>query len=209
MPALASTFADACAESLALATSAEALRIRDSTQGEPQLPLARLELLYELAFLRLFIAWEQFLEESLIRYLCGYAHRGGQENLRRGRYFSTLDGARMAIRQGRDYVLWHNPQTVVTRAQQWLDTSRHELVIGSSLGRLANFAAIRHRVAHAQLHARSEFDKATIVLVARRYRGSRPGRFLRDWLRGATPPKRWLARISDELIGLAHQIVPL
>src|SRR5712672_2619521 len=37
------------------------------------LDLNKLELLYELAYLRFFIQWEVFLEQSFLRYLCGYS----------------------------------------------------------------------------------------------------------------------------------------
>src|SRR6266851_5231591 len=39
----------------------------------------RIEAAYEMAFLRIFIAWEDLLEQSFIRYLCGYHNStGGQ-----------------------------------------------------------------------------------------------------------------------------------
>lgn len=210
MPALAAVFSDSTEKAVDLSAASEETRLRlvHDLDERGLLYVYRLELIYELAFVRLFLAWEEFLEESLVRYLCGYSHIHGQETPLAGQYYSTLDSARSAVRGGRDYVLWHNPDQVVKRAQRWLDNSRHELIIGSSIGRLEYFAAIRHRIAHSQSHARAQFDAATMALIARRYKGGRPGRFLRDWVPGAHPPIRWLDRIGNELMGLAHQIVP-
>lgn len=179
-----------------------------STSGT-KLTLAHLELIYELAFLRLFNAWEDFLEESIIRYMCGYAHKGGQEKPANG-YFRTLDDARVALREGRDYVLWHSPKKTVKRCQKHLRCSLAETVIGSAQSKLEYFAAIRHRIAHAQSHAKSEFDRVSMILASRRYRGSRPGRLLRDWAPvHGTSPRRWLEQVATELEGLAGQIVPM
>lgn len=210
MPPLAAEFSDSTEKAVDLSVAVEEARLHlVHDLGERGLLYThRLELIYELAFLRLFLAWEEFLEESLVRYLCGYSHIHGQETLLSGKYYGTLNSARSAVRGGRGYVLWHNPNKVVTRARRWFDKSRHELVIASSIGRLQYFAAVRHRIAHSQSHARAQFDAATMALIARRYRGGRPGRFLRDWVPGANPPVRWLDRIGDELVGLAYQIVP-
>ena len=79
------------------------------------------------------------------------------------------------------------------------------MVIASNLSRLEQFAAIRHRIAHAQEHARIQFDLATMSLAAKRYKGARPGRFLRDW---ESPSRRWLDAIADELKYLSVQITP-
>jgi hypothetical protein len=76
----------------------------------------------------------------------------------------------------------------------------------SSAARLAMFAAIRHRVAHGQDDAKQKFNQATMFLCGRRYRGARPGSFLRDWDTSSQPNRRWLEVISLELANLARQI---
>jgi hypothetical protein len=171
------------------------------------LSTANVELSYELAFLRIFLAWELFLEDALTRFISGYHHSSGREPLKPGQqYFRSLSLAETAILGGGRYRLWHNPTHVISRAQTYLQNSRYELIIASAQVRIGYFAAIRHRIAHAQKHAAVEFDMTTMMLTGRRYRGSRPGRFLRDRVPSLQPPVRWISAIGSELEGLARQI---
>jgi hypothetical protein len=107
---------------------------------------------------------------------------------------------------GRPFALWHNPNTVIDRARRFFVGSFHEIAIASSNARLSDFAAIRHRIVHDQADARRHFDTATMNIVGRRYRGGRPGRFLRDWDNSLNPPVRWLETLGSELSQLANQI---
>ncbi|WFP65479.1 hypothetical protein [Mesorhizobium sp. WSM4904] len=141
-----------------------------------RLSTANIELSYELSYLRIFLSWEVLLEESLLRLLCGYRHSGGQEPLRQNQtYFRTIADAEAAILGNQLYKLWHNPGQVINRARAYLNNSRYEIIVASAQARLQHFAAIRHRIAHAQDHAAREFDQATMSLAGRRYPGSRPG----------------------------------
>lgn len=175
-------------------------------QAHRALHIARLELLYEMALLRMFVEWEVYLEATFLRYLCGYASKLGAASLVSGQYFPSLALAEAALLGGQSYVLWHDPARIVARSQRFFVNGLHETVIGSHSARLASFVAIRHRIAHGQEDARRKFDMATLQLAGRRYRGSRPGRFLRDWDPSASPARRWLDTIADDLTGLATQI---
>ena len=210
MPSLANSFRDGVVRATSLAQAGEQAQVMLSglSRGAPPLYPARLELLYEMAYLRVFIEWETFLEQSFLRYLCGYTNTIGQQAMVQGNYYSTLATAETAILGNRQYVLWHNPSAVVGRSKAFFSTGLHESVLASNLTRLDWFAAIRHRVAHAQPHARKEFDRATMSLNGFRYQGGRPGKFLRDWHPYATPRTRWLEIVGGELINLARQITP-
>jgi hypothetical protein len=209
MPALASDFQRRVDQALQLAKAGEIVR----AVSPPRTTLwslwytARLEALYEMAFLRIFIEWEVFLEEAFLRYLCGYASRIGPVNLLHPP-FRTLADARNALLGGHDYLSWARPTTIQQRARAYVIGGTHELVIASAATRLEWFAAIRHRVAHASAFARSQLDLATVQLNGRRYRGASAGRFLRDWNTSRPVPERWIHTIASELKGFAKQIVP-
>lgn len=166
-----------------------------------------IELSYELAYLRVFCEWEALLESVFIRMLCGYSHSGGVDNLVPGKKHCRDIGSAYSLLLGKNnYLLWHNSSIVLRRASGYFANSRYEQIIASAQGRLENHARIRHRIAHAQDDAAAKFDQATMALAGRRYRGSRPGRFLRDKQPGSNPPQRWFELICSELDSLAAQI---
>jgi hypothetical protein len=176
--------------------------------------LARLEALYELAYLRVFAAWESYLEAIFYRSLCGYASAAGQEKLIAGGYYLSLADAEAAVLGGQSYVLWHSPQKVITRCQAHFIPSTSgggpcalESTVASNLARLEHLAATRHRIVHNQADAKNKFDAATLHLAGRTYAASRPGKFLRDYHPSRTPQQRWLEVAVTELSSLMAQMV--
>lgn len=170
---------------------------------------ARIESAYEMAFLRIFIAWEDVLEQSFIRYLCGYKSVTGTQAPATGVTFTgTVSAAESQLYAGSSYLLWHNPQHVINRSRKFFSNGLHEHICQSNFARLTDLASVRHRVAHGQDDSKSKFDAATMRLAGKRYRGSRPGPFLRDWDSSCSPPRRWLDVLAAEFVGLIGQIVP-
>ena len=176
-------------------------------RGEITVP--RLEYLYEIAFLRIFVAWETFLEESFLRYMCGFSSPGAQpQTSLQGAYSPNLAHARAALHGSQQYLLWHSPAKVIARSKNIFVNGAHELVVASNQARVEYFARVRHRIAHGQQDAQKKFDAATMNLVGRRYPASRVGRFLRDADPRHPLPTRWIESIAAELSGLAAQVVP-
>jgi hypothetical protein len=208
MPRLPAKFALEADEALELADAGEQIRAHSlpGTVARQLLTRHRLEALYETAFLRVFLRWENFLEESFLRYLCGYASHAGPATLR-GNKFNSLSLASSMLLGTRDFVPWANPNIVIARSHTFIDHGLHEIVLSSSLSRLEAFNWIRNRVAHASDYARQRFDAATTILVGRRIPSSSPGRFLRE---PSTPNQlsTWLFTITQELKSLAAQIAP-
>jgi hypothetical protein len=178
--------------------------------------VSKLEALHELAYLRVFAAWEAFLEAVFYRSLCGYASTAGQETLVAGflvtgTHYPSLMAAEAAVLGPRNtFLLWHSPQKVIQRCKQYIRSGtgfpgRQEQVLASNLARLESLAATRHRIVHDNADAKKKFDDATLHIAGRTYLASRPGRFLRDY--SALPRKRWLDLTIAELTALAGQIV--
>jgi hypothetical protein len=209
MPNFAGKFAAAVDYAADLSVAGEQARVLLSTRKLSVQPLTinKLEMLYEMAFLRMFTQWETFLEQTFIRYICGYTCTLGPVTMITGSYFPTLAAAQYALLGKNTYLLWHSPSRVIDRVKRYITNGLHEQVISSSQFRLELFAAIRHRIAHDQEHTRIQFDRATMHLHARRYPGSRPGKFLRDWA-PQVPPQRWLNLIASEFKRLSVQITP-
>lgn len=174
----------------------------------------KIEYLYELAFLRLFAAWEFTLESVFLRMMCGYSTRAGKiERLITGPHSPSLNDAETAVLAGGRYVLWHGAGSVIRRCQKYFKRRQKgappilELVLSSNEARLEAWAAIRHRIVHEQNDARRKFDQASTMFSGRTYPASRPGKFLKDLDRNFTPPKTWLETAINELTGLARQMV--
>ena len=84
--------------------------------GRDEWTLKRIESLYELAYLRVFVAWESILEDIFYRTLCGFGSRAaGQEPLLCGRYYSTLAKAEAAVLGTQRYMLWENSVKIIKR----------------------------------------------------------------------------------------------
>jgi hypothetical protein len=209
MPPMAFQFGREVSRALAIAQAGEIIRstAQRASVARRQLHQGRLEALYEMAYLRVFITWELFLDESFLRYLCGYMTSTGAPALLQSA-FRTIVDARNAVLGAQKYVSWSDPNKVEHRLRTYIQNGSHELVIRSNRARLGAFAAVRHRIAHGSAHAHQQFDLATMMLAGRRYRGASPGRFLRDWNPHPTPDERWIQTLGTELKSLAKQIAP-
>lgn len=209
MPRFDSALATVSQEALEIVNAGELSRGSHPSEWRTH----RLEALYELAYLRIFGAWELHLEGIFLRSLCGYVSRAGQETLRPGlMHYRTLATAETAMLGGRAYQLWHNPTAVIGRCQGFIRSgpgypAAQETTISSNLANLENLAAIRHRIAHTQRDARLRFDAACVTIAGRTYRGSRPGKLLRDWDTSVVPPQRWIRSFERTLVGLMGQMV--
>ena len=162
MPAFASAFRHSVVNSFELAEAGE---IAALSSASAEWPATRVQQLYELAFLRIFIEWEVFLEQTVVRYLCGYRSIHGQYAPTSGRHCASISAAEGLIFGSNGFALWHNPIRVVSRSQQHLTLCTHEIIIRSNISRLEHFSAVRHRLAHGQADAKKKFDAATMILL--------------------------------------------
>lgn len=207
LPRLDLQFGREVDKALALAEAAEQIKILSATGSiaRKELPKSRLEAIYEIAYLRIFLLWEDLLEQSFLRYLCGFVPPSGAVSLIPPKY-KTIGHAEKAVLGKRDFVSWANPNYVIKRSKTYFLKGPHEIVVASNLSRMGAFNAIRNRIAHSSAFARLQFDNATVSLVGHRYGGSSAGRFLRDAAVTSPTPQRWLAFIASELKLLALQV---
>ncbi|MGL4974062.1 MAG: hypothetical protein ACRC56_02120 [Bosea sp. (in: a-proteobacteria)] len=206
LPPLDADFSRQILKSLSLVIRIERQFLTQNNSLE-KLQISDVELIYELAYLRVFTAWEVFLERVFLRMMCGYHHSDGIDSLRAAHtYERNIDSAQLALLSGRDYLLWHNVDFVIKRAKEKFVNSRYEIILASSHSRISYFATIRHRIAHDQPDSARKFDIASMSMAGKRYRASRPGRFLRDKKTISDLPTRWLEEICSELESLAAQI---
>lgn len=196
-------------KALELSTAAELVRISAPTgsQGRKLFNYSKLELIYELSYLRVFALWERFLEESFHRLLCGYTTGGNAIAMAPTQTRPpTLSDAVLQVLNGRQYVLWHNPTVVIDRSKKFLVAAPHESVTSSALASISSLADIRHHIAHSTPDTQQKYHQATMTMAGARY-GNAAGRFLRtttvDPITGVQ--KRWLHMLADQLVSLSRQ----
>jgi len=163
--------------------------------------------MYEAAFLRVFTQWEVLMEESSVRYMCGYSYGTYQptypgSTLKR----PNIPAARHSLLNGKPYALWHDATRNADRVAKWVALCPVETVARSATTWLDPVSAIRHRIAHNSDDARQKFYAATLTLSGRRFTAGSVGRYLR-----ASDPASSGRRLDDlvlRLKGLALQVAP-
>ena len=132
----AKRFGDEAAQAIALVHEAEEMCLPDpSGQEIAYIPIhyTRIEYIYELAFLRIFMGWEIFLEDTILRCLLGFHTRTGKPTLIPGKKFlKTIKAAKMEIFTGKHkggYVLWGNVDLALKVITKHIDNGRHEYVM--------------------------------------------------------------------------------
>lgn len=142
------------------------------------LPTYQKALIYELAFLRCFLAWEVFLEETFYAYML---QKPAPDGTVFTRYISPRDEqhARDIIRGERRFATWSRGADVIKRAELFFERGEpFSSGLGAAGGDLADMVVVRNRIAHQSGTAKTKF----LDLVRRKHgsvpRGTSAGRFL-------------------------------
>ncbi|HEX5284746.1 MAG TPA: hypothetical protein VFW30_11565 [Bryocella sp.] len=182
-------------------------------RGSALFPIDRLEALYEMAFLRIFISWETFLEDTFQRCICGRLSLPTGVTLVYPPYCAFED-AELAILDGSSFFGWADPIKVRDLAKRFVAGGYggtvggpHQQVISSNLSRLRALKSIRNFIAHKSAKAKDDFEQSALLLSGVSYAGSSPGRFLRDSTSSASTESR-LQVFAREFGNLAQPIAP-
>jgi hypothetical protein len=170
-------------------------------------PFFQVELFAELSFLRMYVSWEAFLEESFSRFLCGARGTSGAVPVSFTKPNSIEHAKRILVgldRGGR-YADWSRRETVVARASLLF---RHgapfSLPLTAAARDLDDMRLIRDCIAH-----RSRTSKDSVAKIIQRRTGLAhkysPGRFLlKTAVLGA--PATFLDFFASTLVLIAEQI---
>jgi len=203
LPQLDVHFKKECLKAVGLTENFE----RAFSMPQTSIKKQEVEYAYEIAYMRIFVGWEIFLEELLYRLFCGYITSTGRPTLNTGQtYCQNISAAKQLLHNGRDYLLWHDPRKVILRAERKLYRSNFVTVLSSRETRLVHFGNVRHRIAHAQDDAKNKFNLATSSLCGRRFPASRPGRFLRYRDTSDQTNPTYLDVLATELVSLSQQL---
>lgn len=171
-------------------------------------PFFRIEQIAELSYLRIYLAWETFLEDSFARFLHGARTLSGA-TVKRYANPRTLDHARRLLagldRGGRGrYADWTVRATVTQRALLlFKDGATFATTLDAAARDLDDMKALRDCIAHRSNYASESFGK----VVHRRLGvalNMRPGRFLLRHRPGAT--ETFLEYFSRIIVLVAEKI---
>ena len=163
----------------------------------------------ELAFLRAFLAWEVFLEETFVLYLMGYKPPQGRSP-RRYTFPPDLQVAgKWLIPEGRTFATWTSCSTVCNRAERFFQKGwPYADVLRSKTYNFDESNCIRNAIAHMSGDARLKFEK-----LIRDKLGSLPssktvGSFLYGTVPNSSPPQSFLEYYLGIIEFAARSIVP-
>ena len=175
----------------------------------PYITAKRRDSMTEMAFLRAFLGWELFLEESFVLYLSGRRPPRGRPPYR-FTFAPNIETARnWVIPEGRRYAKWNVAGYVASRAERhFRDGKPFAPVLRSNQNTLERARFIRNAVAHDSASAYDKFEE-----VARAAMGALPpnltvGGFLGTTVPGSAPPISFLEFYISKVDFAARQIVP-
>lgn len=138
----------------------------------------QIEIIAELAFLRIFIAWENFLEESFLRYLLGARPPSGSMP-RRFVNPRNMSHALDILVSDREYIKWNSASAVISRAERYFrDGFPYRNAIQAATVDLDNMNTIRNRIAHKSKISKEKFNNFVRRTFGHGRHGMTPGRFL-------------------------------
>ena len=138
----------------------------------------------ELAYLKVFLAWERFLEQSFLYYMCG--HKEPKIKCHCFVVAPNLDHASVLVYpEGRHYAEWGNPVRVRDRAKRFFKEGEpYWSALGAAFDKLEEMRKIRNCIAHPSKYAREQFEKVVRASLGHVPKRISPGDFLLRNIRG-------------------------
>jgi hypothetical protein len=163
-------------------------------------------MMIELAFLRGFLAWEVFIEESFLLYMMGKRPLRGRPP---HRYVlpPNRQAAAVLAAESRAHAKWDAAAEVSSRAERFFRDGRPYIqALRPNQHALDDAKTIRNAVAHKSAASRQRFE----ALVRKELTTLPPsvdvGAFLNTTKPGITPPISFLDHYLDKLQAVAEQI---
>ena len=178
------------------------------TGARPHISRSRRDSITELAFLRAFLGWEGFLEESFLLYMLGQTSPRGRVPHRFAFPPNRTHAEEWTIPEGRSYATW-DAANVIERAQRFF-RSGHPFTntLRANRNMLDETRTIRNAIVHESRSADEKFRN-----LARTRLGTLPsnltvGTFLCTAIPGASPPQSFLESYLERIELVAQQIIP-
>jgi len=169
------------------------------------IPRIQVEIIVEMAFLRIFVTWEHFLEESFIRYAVGAASPSGYAP-NTLIHPQNIGHALELILSGRNYVPWNSASEVTRRSALYFEGGEpYRRALDPAAAELDEMNTIRNRITHKSVNSKNNFKAFIRTKFGHGIRGMTPGRFLLTL--PASPPPNTFLDYYIEMIRISSSII--
>lgn len=176
--------------------------------ARPRISRKRRDSIIELVFLRAFLAWETFLEESFILYLLGHKPPKGRVPHRFTFPPNRKSAETWVIPEHRQYATW-DAESVINRAQRFFRDGRpFTNALRPSQNLLDESKTIRNAMAHESRTAHDKFENLVRIKLGTLPLNLSVGSFLGTTIPGSSPPQTFLEFYLDKIEFIGEQIVP-
>ncbi len=171
------------------------------------IPRIQLEMIVEMAYLRIFVSWESFLEESFIRYATGAIPPSGHAP-NTLIHPQNIGHALELVLSGRDYISWNSASEVIQRSTLYFqDGEPYRSALEPAITDLDEMNIIRNRIAHKSVKSKSKFNSFIRRKFGHSVRGMTAGRLLLT-LHPWTAPNTFLNYYIELITLTSEMIVP-
>jgi hypothetical protein len=171
-------FEDNLDNALNMLAESSTYRIPKGLERSVSISSRRKELFAALALLRMHIAWEDFIERSFLRYLCGAYTTSGYSPILLNAPFRTIDNAFTTILAGHQYINW-NPAKIENLARTYFNSGDPFVsAVSPARNKLTEINDVRNRFAHRSESASQKFEFIVQSVFGFVPRGINPGRYL-------------------------------
>ena len=158
---------------------AYSLHVQMPAGGYRRVGVREIEDLAALALLKIQLAWEGFVEDTFLRYLCGARSASGfQPTLLQARQRSVNNALQSLLAPRQDFLNWSVWNTENRATTHFDNGDPYVPAIAYVRGTLVEMATVRNRIAHASDYSANEFRGVVRARLGHVPRGMTPGRFL-------------------------------
>jgi len=171
---------------------------------KPSLPQKYVWLIVELSFLKIYLAWEQFLEETFLRYAMGGKTSTGYKVTS---YINPRDKvhAQDLINEGKEYSNW-TPSEVIKKASRFFKREPFRNALRPIITELDEMRTIRNKIVHGSSYSNEKFKTLVRSKISYAPRGITAGEFL---LKTETNTRKTFFEFYvDFIINASKKIVP-
>lgn len=171
---------------------------------QPKLSHSDLLQVIELSFVKIFLAWEQFLEDTFVRYMIGVR---GKNKVKSYLKPKSLNHAFEILKEGKPFPDWTNIDGILRKANIYFkegEPYRSNLNLIKS--ELEDMKFIRNAIVHMSGIAEEKFKSVVRSNIGTFPRGMTPGKFLYS-IKSQRPKITYLEFYIDKLKLIAERIV--